>query len=211
MKYEHILVTNFAQRCSLIWCEQTRSAAWIDPGGDVKKLIAHAEKKELEFKKVILTHGHADHIAGAKPLAEHYGIPIVGPHHDDKFLFDALPVQCQMFGLPQTPAFLPTKWLRDHDTLIIGQEKLSVLHCPGHTPGHVVLVSHKENVAFCGDVLFKQSIGRTDFPLSNHADLIHSIKTKLFTLPDNTIVVPGHGELTTIGDEKAHNPFLKSY
>lgn len=209
MKYEHILVTHFKQRCSLIWCEQTNKAAWIDPGGDIELLIESTKNKDLTFEKILLTHGHGDHIAGAKQLAEYYHIPIIGPESADTFLFEALPAQCQMMQLPLCDVFFPDQWLTDGELVTLGHETLQVMHCPGHTPGHVIFVSRSANTLFGGDVLFYESIGRTDFMLSSYDTLIESIKHKLFMLPDDMIVVPGHGHLTTIGHEKIHNPYVK--
>ena len=209
MQYISIPVTAFAQNCSIIWCEATKACAFVDPGGDVPTLIAAVEQRGLKPIGVFLTHGHLDHVGGTLALAAHYQIPISGPHEADKYWLDALPVQAQRFGLTHCDAFVPDRWLVDGDTLQLGEEQLQVLHTPGHTPGHVVLVHEASQVAFVGDVLFDGSIGRTDFPGGNHAQLISSIKQKLWPLGDAVTVVPGHGPNTTIGKEKRYNPYTR--
>ncbi|MDP4982275.1 MBL fold metallo-hydrolase [Pseudoalteromonas tunicata] len=201
-------VTAFAQNCSLLICEQSAQAVMIDPGGDPQQLIALTTKQGCKVVKIILTHGHLDHVGAAKELAEYFQVDIIGPHHDDQFWLDALPQQAQMFGFNAAEPFLPTSWLVHQQRVHFGEQELEVRHCPGHTPGHVVLISHQDKFVIAGDVLFKGSIGRTDFPKGNQAQLVSSIKQQLFDLPDSYVVYPGHGPITTIGDEKRHNPFL---
>lgn len=209
MQYLTIPVTAFQQNCSIIWCETTRECAFVDPGGDADKLMAVVNKHGLKPIGVFLTHAHLDHVGGTLALAKHYRIPISGPHEADRYWLDALPVQAKQFGLPHCDAFVPDKWLHEGDTLTVGQQALEVLHTPGHTPGHVVVFHRDSGVAFVGDVLFNGSIGRTDFPGGNHQQLIQSIKLKLWSLGDDVIVIPGHGPNTTIGEERAHNPFIR--
>ena len=208
LRYEIIPVTHFEQNCSLLWCDQTQEAALIDPGGDMPKLQAAIAAKNLQLKAIWITHGHLDHAGAAAPLAAQYGVPIIGPHPADQFWLDGMPMQAQMFGFPPAQSLTPTRWLQDGDTVQIGQCSLLVRHTPGHTPGHVVFYCAEVKLLIAGDVLFYESIGRTDFPRSNHQDLVDHIRRKLFTLPDDTTVVSGHGRLTTIGHEKQHNPFL---
>jgi hydroxyacylglutathione hydrolase len=208
MKYSVNPVTAYQQNCSLVWCEQTMQAALIDPGGDIDTLLAAVDARGLKLVKLILTHGHLDHVGAAGQLAERLGIPIEGPHRDDAFLLDALPEQSAMFGFPHTEPFKPNRWLNDGDQVQVGEIVLDVLHCPGHTPGHVVLVDAKARLAFVGDVLFQGSIGRTDFPRGNHADLIRSITTRLWPLGDDITFVPGHGPLSTFGRERRSNPYV---
>lgn len=208
MKFNIIPVTPYQQNCSLIWCEVTHRAALVDPGGEVDKLLAAVERAGVTLEKLLLTHGHLDHVGGALALSERLGLPIIGPHRDDAFLLDSLPAQAEMFGFPPAASFSPAHWLNDGDAVQLGELALSVIHCPGHTPGHVVLFEPESRHAFVGDVLFKGSIGRTDFPRGNHRDLIASIRNKLFPLGDDVAFIPGHGPMSTFGFERQHNPFV---
>lgn len=209
MHYEIIPVTSFQQNCSLVWCDKTQKAALIDPGGDLDKIKAHVQALGVRIEKILLTHGHLDHVGAAKKLAEDYGAAIYGPNLEDEFLFDNLPLQAQMFGLPNCGVFKPDVWLKEGDAIAFGEETLNVLQTPGHTPGHVIFYNQKENIAFVGDLIFYRSVGRTDFPKGNHADLLNSIK-KVFKLGDAILFIPGHGRHSTFGDERIHNPFLSS-
>ena len=208
MKFAILPVTPYQQNCSLIWCEATRRAALVDPGGDVEILLAAVEKAGVTLEKLLLTHGHLDHVGCALELSRRLNLPIVGPHRDDAFLFDTLPVQAEMFGFPPAAAFTPGQWLKEGDSVSVGELALHVIHCPGHTPGHVVVFEPESRHAFVGDVLFKGSIGRTDFPRGNYDDLIASIRGKLFPLGDDVAFVPGHGPMSTFGFERRHNPFV---
>ncbi len=208
MQIEVIPVTPFEQNCSLIVCPRTQRAAFVDPGGDIDHLEACARQLGVMVEKILLTHGHIDHCGEAKRLADRLGVPIEGPHQDDAFWIDQLPVQGQMFGFPQLDPFTPNRWLEDGDTVMVGEQALEVLHCPGHTPGHVVFVHLGERMAFVGDVLFAGSIGRTDFPRGNHAQLLRSIKERLFPLGDDVRFIPGHGPGSSFGEERRSNPFV---
>lgn len=201
-------VTAFAQNCSLIWCDATNEAALIDPGGDIPALLKAIADRGLTLKALWLTHAHIDHAGATGTLARTHGVPIIGPHPGDQFWIDALPQQSQMFGFPQAEPFAPTQWLKDGDTVTLGQHTLQVLHCPGHTPGHVVFFDPGTRHAFVGDVLFAGSIGRTDFPGGNHADLITAITGKLLPLGDDITFTPGHGPESTFGEERRYNPYL---
>ncbi|WP_025898420.1 MBL fold metallo-hydrolase [Sneathiella glossodoripedis] len=208
MKALIIPVTPFAQNCSLIWCEETMKAAVIDPGGDLEHILGAAEEQKVEIEKILITHGHLDHAGGTQELREKLDVPVEGPHKADKFWIDQLPEQCARYGFPPSYAFTPDRWLNDGDTVTVGKVELDVVHCPGHTPGHVVFISKNDRVAIVGDVLFQGSIGRTDFPQGNHEDLINSIRNKLWPLGDDIAFVPGHGNMSTFGQERQSNPFV---
>ncbi|AHN24667.1 MBL fold metallo-hydrolase [Gilliamella apicola] len=207
-QYQIIPVTDFQENCSIVWCDETNEAAFIDPGGEPELLKKAVEKLGVNIKQILLTHGHLDHVGVAAELAKHYDVKIIGPSQEDEFLFTALPQQSMQFGFPYTESFLPDRWLKENDKIQIGNISLDVLFCPGHTPGHIVFINLKDKIAFVGDVLFKNSIGRTDFPRGNHADLISSITHKLFPLGDDFIFVPGHGPMSSFGNERMTNPFL---
>ncbi|GGP59195.1 MBL fold metallo-hydrolase [Shewanella saliphila] len=208
MKYQIIPVTPFQQNCSVIWCEKTLKAAVVDPGGDIERILAEVTKLGLTVEKILLTHGHIDHVGGAASLAANLSVPIIGPHEADKFWLENLVKQSQNFGFPRTEPFEPTQYLKEGDEVSVGEQTLSVLHCPGHTPGHIVFYNASSNLAWVGDVLFRGSIGRTDFPQSNHQDLLHSITSKLWPLGKNVSFIPGHGPMSTFDDERQHNPFV---
>ncbi|MCW2305781.1 MBL fold metallo-hydrolase [Rhodobium gokarnense] len=203
-------VTAFQQNCTILWCTATMKAAIVDPGGDVEGLKQVIADKGVTPEKVLLTHGHLDHAGGAAELAEAYGVPIEGPHVDDTFLLESLATQGRDFGVPaEGRNVTPDRWLAEGDTVSVGELTFKVLHCPGHTPGHVVFFLEPVRLLIAGDVLFQGSIGRTDFPRGDHPALISSIKDKLFPLGDDVSVLPGHGPMTTIDEERKTNPFLQ--
>lgn len=208
MKVAVIPVTPFQQNCSVIWCEHTRRGAIIDPGGDVEAIQASVADNDLEIEKILLTHAHIDHAGAAESLARQLAVPIEGPQIDDQFWIDALPQQSERFGFPPANAFTPSRWLEHGDEITFGDECLEVYHCPGHTPGHVVFFHRAARIAFVGDVLFRGSIGRTDFPRSDHATLIRSITERLWPLGNDVAFVPGHGPMSTFGEERESNPFV---
>lgn len=208
MKYRILPVTAFQQNCSLIWDEQTMEGALIDPGGDVEHLLALAKQAGVTLTKLLLTHGHIDHVGGALVISRQLGIPIEGPHEEDAFLLERLPQQTDYFGFPHSDAFTPDRWLCDSMRVSIGTIELQVIHTPGHTPGHVVFFEPGTRTAFVGDVLFKGSIGRTDFPRGDYTTLIASITERLLPLGDDVTFVPGHGPISTFGNERRTNPFL---
>lgn len=202
-------VTPFAQNCSLVWCSATNKAALIDPGGETERLLAAIAERGLELESILLTHGHLDHVGATGELVANTGVPIIGPGQDDAFWIEGLAQQVQMFGFDPVTGFTPDRWLDQGDTVSVGNEQLEVYHCPGHTPGHVVLVHETQRLAFLGDVLFNGGVGRSDFPRGDHATLINAILTTLLPLGDDITFVPGHGPESTFGHERQHNPYLR--
>ncbi|MBI2292923.1 MAG: MBL fold metallo-hydrolase [Betaproteobacteria bacterium] len=208
MKVAIIPVTPLQQNCSLLVCKQTKKAAVVDPGGDLDRILDAVKAQGVELEKILLTHGHLDHCGGTAQLSKELGLPVEGPHIDDRFLIDNLPQQSLRFGLPQLEGFTPARWLLGGDTVRFGQVELQVRHCPGHTPGHVIFFSPKYRLALVGDVLFAGSIGRTDLPRGDHATLIRSIREQLWPLGEDVTFIPGHGPTSTFGEERASNPFV---
>ncbi len=208
MKAVIIPVTQFQQNCSLIWCDDTGRGAVIDPGGDLDRVLAEVERRGVEVEKILLTHGHVDHAAGTTTLKATLGVPVEGPHVEERFWLDRLPDDSVKWGFDEASAFEPDRWLDDGDTVTVGNIVLDVYHCPGHTPGHVVFFEPRTRIAFVGDVLFKGSIGRTDFPRGDHEQLLGSIRGRLWPLGDDVTFVPGHGPVSTFGDERRTNPFV---
>lgn len=208
MQIAVVPVTPFQQNCSVVWCERTQRAAVVDPGGDLEQIERVLQQEGLTLEKIVLTHAHIDHAGATAELARRTGVPIEGPHEGDLFWIEQMPAQARMFGFAHGESFTPTRWLHDGDTVTVGDETLEVIHCPGHTPGHVVLFHRTGRFAIVGDVLFAGSIGRTDFPQGNHEQLLRSIRERLFPLGDDVTFLPGHGPTSTFGEERAHNPFV---
>ncbi len=208
MKFCIIPVTPFEQNCTLMWSEATLKGAVSDPGGDIERILGEAQKQGVTIEKVLLTHGHLDHAAAARVLADQLGVPIEGPQEEDRFWLDRLPQSCAAYGFPSAEPFLPDRWLEDGDTVDVGGETLEVRHCPGHTPGHVVFFHRPSRIAIVGDVLFKGSVGRSDFPRGDYNALVESIRGRLFPLGDDVTFIPGHGPLSTFGEERRSNPFV---
>lgn len=211
MKYAILPVTPFEQNCSILQCLHSGRLAVVDPGGDIERILAALEQIDGDVEKILVTHAHLDHVGAVAELAERLSVPIEGPHPEDQFWIDMLPQQAQMLNLPAVRGFTPDRWLADGDQVSVGQTTLNVLHCPGHTPGHVVFIEPQSRLAIVGDVLFAGSIGRSDFPRGNHAELVHSIRGKLFPLGDDMAFIPGHGPMSTFGEERRSNPFVSDH
>ena len=207
LRYQIIPVTPFEQNCALLWCDETRHGAVIDPGGDVGRILTAVEKNGVTLERILVTHGHIDHAGGVAELFGRLSLPVEGPQQEDRFWIDNMPQQAQMYGFPNVRSFTPDRWLGQGDLVRFGNVELQVLHCPGHTPGHVVFFNDAARLAFVGDVLFKGSIGRTDFPRGDFDALISSIRLKLWPLGDDVTFVSGHGPSSTFGEERLTNPF----
>lgn len=210
MKAAIIPVTPLQQNCCLIWCTATMKGAFTDPGGDLDRLKAAANSQGVTVEKILITHGHLDHCGQSGIFARELGIPIEGPHEDDRFWIDQLGADGAKYGM-HAETFEPDRWLQDGDTVTVGNLTLDVIHCPGHTPGHVVFHHAPSHLAIVGDVLFQGSIGRTDFPRGNHQQLIDSITQKLWPLGGETAFVPGHGPMSTFARERQTNGYVSDY
>jgi glyoxylase-like metal-dependent hydrolase (beta-lactamase superfamily II) len=211
LKITVLPVTAFQQNCTLVVCDQTNQAALTDPGGDIEYIKKQLTASGAILTKILLTHGHLDHCAAARVIADTYNVPIEGPHIADDFWIQQLPSHSEHYGMPHWGTFSPNRWLNDGDTVQIGNTVLEVIHCPGHTPGHVVFFAKEQGIAWVGDVIFAGSMGRTDFPRGVHADLIHSIRHKLFPLGDDIEFYCGHGNNSTFGRERLSNPHVADH
>lgn len=209
-----IPVTPFQQNCALLWDEETGRGVVVDPGGEVERILGAVAELKVTVERILLTHGHVDHASGAAALrdalatAQGAPVPVEGPDLRDRFLLDSLEEQAAKWDIPARNV-TPDRWLAEGDTVSIGGQDFAVLHCPGHTPGHVVFVSQALRVALVGDVLFRGSIGRTDFPYGDHAALIAAIEGKLLPLGDDIAFLCGHGPGSSFGHERQRNPFLR--
>ena len=201
-------VTPFQQNCSVIICQETGQAAAVDPGGDLDRIDEVLAKTGAKLQKVLVTHGHIDHCGQAGEYARRHGVSVEGPNEEDRFLIEKLPEQGRAYGFPPIQPWEPDRWLHDGDTVTVGAQTLQVIACPGHTPGHIVFFHEGARLAIVGDVLFQGSIGRTDFPRGDHATLIDSITRRLWPLGSDVAFVPGHGPMSTFGDERADNAFV---
>ena len=208
MKVTIVPVTPFQQNSTILQCERTNRAAIIDAGGDLDRIMAQVEVLGVELEKILVTHAHIDHAGGVAELSASAGLPVEGPQREDKFWIDLLEEQGAMFGFPGSSPFTPDRWLEDGDEVTVGDLRMEVRHCPGHTPGHIIFYEEPSKIAIVGDVLFNGSIGRTDFPRGDYATLVHSIKNRLWPLGDDVQFVPGHGPVSTFGHERLTNPFV---
>jgi len=209
MNYHIIPVTAFAQNCSLVWCPVTQQAAVVDPGGDAQRIKQAIVETGVKVTQILLTHGHLDHVGAAAELAADLNVPVIGPQKEDEFWLQGLPQQSQMFGLAECQPLVPDQWLEEGDSVKVGETTFQVLHCPGHTPGHIVFFDPISRLLVSGDVIFKGGVGRSDFPRGDHGALIDAIKRKLLPLGDDVTFIPGHGPLSTLGEERLNNPFLQ--
>lgn len=201
-------VTPFAQNCTLVWDVATMMGVVVDPGGDVDRILAAIKEVGLTIEKIVLTHGHLDHVGGAAELAKALGVKVAGPHKADEFLMQGAEKQAESYGLAGMKDATSDHWMSDGDTLNIAGHIFEVLHCPGHSPGSLVYVNRKQRLALVGDVLFQGSVGRTDLPYGSHDQLISAIKTKLLPLGDDIAFICGHGPMSTFGDERRTNPYI---
>lgn len=208
MKITPVPVTPFRQNCSLLQCTASGAGALVDPGGDVDTILGEIDAAGVRIEKIFLTHGHVDHAAGTATLAAHFGVPIEGPHIDDRFLIERIPENAARYGFGEFGSFEPSRWLSDGDTVSFGDTVLDVLHCPGHTPGHVVFFHELSQYCIVGDVIFAGSVGRTDMSYGNHDALVRAIRDKLFPLGDDVTFMPGHGQTSTFGWERKCNPYV---
>jgi hydroxyacylglutathione hydrolase len=232
LKAAIVPVTPFQQNCTILWEEPGKRGVVIDPGGEVARILEAIGKFGARIERILLTHGHIDHAGGAAALKEALEraaaasiagssaivasaegdpttVPIIGPDQRDRFILQGLEAQAPTFGMSGVRNVLPDHWLVEGDEVMVGDQSFEVLHCPGHTPGHVVFVNRAARFAIVGDVLFSGSVGRTDFPYGDHAALIRAIKEKLFPLGDDVSFICGHGPGSTIGAERRTNPFVK--
>ncbi|MDQ6190871.1 MBL fold metallo-hydrolase [Klebsiella pneumoniae] len=208
MNYRIIPVTAFAQNCSLIWCGQTRLAALVDPGGDAERIKAVVAEAGVTLMQILLTHGHLDHVGAAAELAQHYGVPVIGPEKEDEFWLEGLPAQSRMFGLEDCQPLRPDRWLNEGDVVNVECGAAGAA-LPGPYAGPCGLFDDASRLLISGDVIFKGGVGRSDFPRGDHGQLIAAIKEKLLPLGDDVTFIPGHGPLSTLGEERRNNPFLQ--
>lgn len=201
-------VTPLQQNCTLMYDEETMKGAVFDPGGDIARIQEVVGEIGFEVEKILLTHGHIDHAGGAAELKEKLGVEIEGPHEADRFLLDSLKETGVEYGITDARNVIPDRWLDEGDSVTVGPFAFAVRHCPGHAPGHVVYIQEELRLSQVGDVLFKGSVGRTDFPYGDHDALIAAIKAKLLPLGDDMAFICGHGPPGTIGEERQTNPFL---
>jgi glyoxylase-like metal-dependent hydrolase (beta-lactamase superfamily II) len=206
--YRIVPVTPFQQNCTLLWCTETGKAAIVDPGGEPERILAAVRDAMVRPERILLTHGHIDHVGAAGELALYLDLPIQGPHASDAFLLQSLPAQCAMFGFPSVEPVATDRFLAHGERVRVGDVELEVIHCPGHTPGHLAYISAEDRLAQVGDVLFRGSIGRTDLPRGSYTDLIASIRERLFPLGDDVRFIPGHGPMSDFGTERRSNPFV---
>ena len=202
-------VTPFQQNCSIVFNDETKKGAVVDPGGDVALILEAIKQTGVTIEKILITHGHIDHAGGAAELREKLGVQIEGPNKEDDFLLQDLPKTGAQYGMRDARVVTPDRWLVEGDVVEVAGFTFRIIEAPGHSPGSVVFFNEAERFAFMGDVLFKGSVGRTDLRRSNHQHLMDAIKTKILPLGDDVMFLPGHGEASNIGDERRSNPFIQ--
>ena len=207
LKYQIVPVTAFEQNCTLLWCSETMKAAVVDPGGDIPRILAAIKSLGIVPERLLITHGHIDHAGGAAELAERLSVPIEGPQIEDAFWINGMPEQSKLYGFPVVRSFTPDRWLAQGDKVRFGNVEMTVLHCPGHTPGHVAYFNEAARLLLVGDVLFSGSVGRIDFPRSDSDALLASIREKFWPLGDDVAFISGHGPMSTLGEERRSNPY----
>ncbi len=203
-----IPVTPLQQNSSIIWSTETMEAAIVDPGGEPDRIASAVAELKVNVTAVWLTHGHVDHAGAAGPIKRMFDVPIIGPHEKDQFLLDKIEASCGQYGIVGGTNVTPDRYLHEGDKVELAGIEFDVYECPGHTPGHIVLVQPEGSFAFVGDVLFRGSIGRTDFPYGSHEDLISAIVQKLWPLGKEIQFLPGHGPMSTFGQERLDNAFV---
>ena len=204
-----IPVTPFQQNCSLVFDEDAKRGAIVDPGGDVKDILKAIEQSGVTIEKILLTHGHIDHAGGAAELRDALGVKIEGPHVHDLFLLNDLPQSGAKYGMVDAKPVAPERWLGEGDEVSVAGLRFVILHAPGHSPGSVIFFNSENRFALMGDVLFQGSVGRTDFPYGSHDTLMKSIAEKVLPLGDDVVFLPGHGNASKIGIERQSNPFIQ--
>ncbi|MDE2385420.1 MAG: MBL fold metallo-hydrolase [Alphaproteobacteria bacterium] len=202
-------VTPFQQNCSIVFDDDTKEGAVVDPGGDLARIEDAIRQSGAKITKILLTHGHIDHAGGAADLAAKLGVPVIGPHEREKPVLDNIVNRAAVFGMPEAKGVTPAQWLKDGDVVKVGGLEFQVIEAPGHSPGSVVFFNAANKFALMGDVLFQNSIGRTDLPGGNHEQLLRSIREKVLPLGDDVQFLPGHGNPSVIGVEKRSNPYLQ--
>jgi hydroxyacylglutathione hydrolase len=218
MIIEQITVTAFQQHTRIVGCETTNQAICIDPGDEAERIVEVLDSRGLNLQAIALTHAHMDHVGGVAALKKLVPKAEIILHKSDEFMYQALPHQPEWIGIPRAqwaalgfdyeqPPPIDKYW-SDGEQYTVGSLTFEILHCPGHTPGHVVLFAREEGKVFVGDVLFAGSVGRTDLPGGSTEQLLDSIHNKLLKLGDDVEVYSGHGSITTIGEERLTNPFL---
>lgn len=208
LRWRCVTVGPFAMNAYILWCDQTQEGLLIDPGDEIERIADEVDDAGVKLQRIIITHAHIDHVLRSRQAQEHFHLPLY-MHHDDVGLLQNVSRQAEMMGLSFGEIKPPRidGYLAEGDVLEFGRERFKVVHGPGHSPGSILLIS--ENIAVVGDVLFRGSIGRTDLPMGSHEALLKTITEKLMILDDEVLVLPGHGEETTIGGERRHNPFLQ--